>query len=122
MAAGGGCEFCRSMIVPTDEDDIKESLAIAFAQFFQADPGGITDAHFEALYEEFTVPEVVELCTVVAMRDAGLRLGHIWGLNPAPDEVRESYAGVIAEAQQRWESGEVSTGTASLWQRQSATA
>src|SRR5437868_3532328 len=55
MAAGGGCEFCRSMIVPTGEDDRKESLAIAFAEFFQADPNGITDAHFEALYEEFTV-------------------------------------------------------------------
>jgi alkylhydroperoxidase family enzyme len=121
LATNGDCEFCRSMIEPMTEDDRKESLAVAFALLCQEDPGGLTDAHYKTLYEEFSPAEVVELCVVIAFKIGGLALGGMWALEVAPPGVKEAYDGMVAEAQKNWEEGREESGE-SLWEQQATAA
>jgi alkylhydroperoxidase family enzyme len=102
MSSRGACEFCRSMVVPQTAEDRRESLAVAFAEMAQEDPTSINGGHYEALAEEFSDAEVVELTLLVCFKLAAIVLGTIWGLAPGPEEMKQGYAGLIADAQERW--------------------
>jgi alkylhydroperoxidase family enzyme len=118
LATHAGCRFCESMTEPPpDGYDRKEELAVAFAEMVQSDPQGINQGHFDVLSEEFTVEQVVELCMVVGFKLGGLALGEIWALQPGTPEVKAAYDGVVADAQQRWESHQGEAGNGSLWRR-----
>ncbi len=107
MSSRGDCEFCRSMVVPQTAEDRRESLAVAFAEMAQEDPGGINQGHYDVLFEEFTTAEVVELTLLVCFKLCGIMLGTIWGLAPGSDGMKQGYAGMIADAQSRWEATRV---------------
>jgi alkylhydroperoxidase family enzyme len=107
MSSRGDCEFCRSMVVPQTAEDRRESLAVAFAEMAQEDASSISQAHYDVLLEEFTTAEVVELTLLVCFKLSSILLGTIWGLAPGSDEMKQGYAGMIADAQSRWEATRV---------------
>lgn len=117
LATHADCRFCASMVSEPEEYERRESLAVAFAKLCQADPAGVADSHFDALYEEFSVDEVVELCVVIGFKLGGLVLGAIWALQPGDSEMRAGYDAVVDEAEQRWQSTGRDNGAASPWKR-----
>lgn len=95
LAPGVGCVFCASLGRAADEHpDVKEMLAIAFAQQIleQAhDLHGVDDAVFDVLAEEFTDEEIVELSCWVLFMLAAQGFGAVMRLERAPDEEIVSY-------------------------------
>ena len=97
LAQRTGCEFCSSLGDPaTDHPDPKESLAVAFADTVAQDHTAVTDAQVKLLYDEFTVPQIVELLTWIAFEYAGQLFGCLIGDEPATAEEKEAFAASIA--------------------------
>jgi alkylhydroperoxidase family enzyme len=99
VAEDFGCRFCASFgSPPTEPADVRESLAIAFAQLAREDHQSIGPATFEALREEFTDAQIVELCTWVCFKIGSNMLGAMLGLEPSTDEQRSAYEARLAES------------------------
>jgi alkylhydroperoxidase family enzyme len=97
LAQHTGCAYCASLGQPAAElHDRKESLAVAFAEAVAVDHTAIGDAQFEVLFEEFTLPQVVELLTWIAFEHAGQMLGSLIGDEPATAEEVEAFAAWVA--------------------------
>lgn len=88
-----GCRYCASL---GDADapltDRRQELAVEFARAAAADAGRISDSLFDALREEFSEEEIVELaawtCIVVI---GGQKFGATLGLEPADPGEAEWY-------------------------------
>jgi hypothetical protein len=82
---------------PADEQpDPKDSLAVAFAEAVATDHTAISDAQLEILFEEFTIPQVVELLTWISFEYAGQMLGALIGDEPATAEQRAAFEVSVA--------------------------
>ena len=97
LALHTGCEFCASLGRPAAEQpNRKDSLAVAFAEAAAVDHAAISDAQFEVLLEEFTIPQVVELLTWIAFEYAGQMFGALIGDEPATAEQRAAFEAAVA--------------------------
>jgi len=97
LAQHTGCEFCASLGRPAAEQpDARVSLAVAFAEAVAADHTAIGDRQLEVLFEELTVPEVVELLMWIVFEHAGQMFGALIGDEPATDEERAAFAAAVA--------------------------
>ena len=85
-----GCAFCASLgRSAAEQPDPKDSLAVAFAEAVTTDHTAISDGQLEVLFEEFIVPQVVELLTWIVFEYAGQVFGALIGYEPATaDESR----------------------------------
>ncbi len=95
-----GCEYCQSLgtHVPNDEER-RESLAVAFALMVADDPTGISDAQFDVLREEFSEEEIVELVAFICfVAIAGQLFGATMALEPASPEEAAAYGQVVSRA------------------------
>jgi alkylhydroperoxidase family enzyme len=102
LALRGGCPWCHSMVKPIGDYDAREGVAVAFAELLQADSSSINQGHFDVLAESFSPPEIVELCVLVAVLIAGLKLGEIFDEAPASTEDRDQYADMVAGLEAEW--------------------
>ena len=95
LAPGVGCVFCASLGRAADEHpDVKESLAIAFAQqvFEQSlDLENLDASVFDVLREEFSDEEIVELTCWVLFMIAAQGFGAVMKLAPAPADQIDAY-------------------------------
>ena len=95
LAPGVGCVFCASLGRAADEHpDVKESLAIAFAQqvFEQSlDLENLDESVFDVLREEFSDEEIVELTCWVLFMIAAQGFGAVMKLAPAPTDQIDAY-------------------------------
>jgi alkylhydroperoxidase family enzyme len=97
LAQRTGCQYCASLGTPaTEHPDRKESLAVAFADAVAQDHQAITDAQVEILFDEFAVPQIVELLTWISFEYAGQMLGCLIGDEAATAEEVDAFAGWIA--------------------------
>ena len=97
LALHTGCEFCASLGPPAAEQpDPKDSLAVAFAEAVATDHTAISDAQLELLFEEFTIPQVVELLTWISFEYAGQMFGALIGDEPATAEQRAAFEVSVA--------------------------
>jgi alkylhydroperoxidase family enzyme len=97
LAQRTGCAYCASLGRPAPEHhDRKDSLAVAFAEAVAADHTAISDAQFEVLFEEFAIPQVVELLVWIAFEHAGQMLGSLVGDEPATTEEVQAFAAWVA--------------------------
>lgn len=94
-----GCVYCASLDAgePARDADLRESLAVAFAQLVAQDPAGISDAQFDVLREEFDEEEILELVAFVCFVGvAGQMFGAVMGLEEAPPEEAAAYQRMVA--------------------------
>ena len=97
LAQRTGCEFCASLGRPAAEQpDPRASLAVAFADAVAADHTAIGGRQLEVLFEEFTVPEAVELLMWIVFEHAGQMFGALIGDEPATDQERAAFAAAVA--------------------------
>ncbi len=97
LAQHTGCEYCASLGRPaTQQQDHKESLAVAFADAVAVDHTAISDAQVKVLFDEFTTPQIVELLTWISFEYAGQMLGSLIGDEPATADEREAFAAWLA--------------------------
>lgn len=93
LAQHTGCEYCASLGTPaTQHQNQKESLAVAFADAVAVNHTAISSAQIEVLFDEFTIPQVVELLTWISFEYAGQMLGSLIGEEPATAKEREAFA------------------------------
>jgi alkylhydroperoxidase family enzyme len=101
VALRTGCEFCASLGRPeAEQPDAQSSLAVAFAAAVADDHTAIGDAQVKLLFEEFAVPQVVELLAWIAFEYAGQMFGALIGDEPATAEERAAFEAAVA-AQRR---------------------
>ena len=97
LALRTGCEFCASLGRPAAEQpDPKSSLAVAFAEAVATDHTAISDAQVKVLFEEFTIPQVVELLIWIAFEYAGQMFGALIGDQPATADERAAFEASVA--------------------------
>ncbi|HET8953690.1 MAG TPA: hypothetical protein VFN44_24420 [Solirubrobacteraceae bacterium] len=97
LALRTGCEFCASLGRPAAEQpSARDSLAVAFAETVATDHTAISDEQVAVLFEDFTVPEVVELLTWIVFEHAGQMFGALIGDEPATEEERAAFAAAVA--------------------------
>jgi alkylhydroperoxidase family enzyme len=96
LAMHTGCAFCASLGRPAAEQpSARTSLAVAFAEAVATDHTSITDAQLAVLFEDFTVPQVVELLTWIVFEHAGQMFGALIGDEPATEEERAAFAAAL---------------------------
>ena len=101
LAQRTGCRYCASLGKPTvSPRDQEVSLAVAFAAAVAVEHTAISDAEIEALFDEFTTPQVVELVTWISFEYAGQMLGSLIGDEPATADEREAFAAWVARLPQ----------------------
>ena len=100
MAQLVGCVFCATVGAPPSQErpSPRQALASAFALQLANDYREIDDAMFEALREEFTNAEIVELVSWLCFKFGANMLGALWKLPPANDDQRRMYDDVLAAA------------------------
>ena len=97
LALRTGCEFCASLGRPAaEQSDPKSSLAVAFAEAVATDHTAISDAQVKVLFEEFTIPQVVELLIWIAFEYAGQMFGALIGDQPATADERAAFEASVA--------------------------
>jgi alkylhydroperoxidase family enzyme len=97
LAQHTGCAYCASLGQPAaEQQDHRESLAVAFAQAVATDHTAISDAQLELLFDEFTIPQVVELLAWISFEYAGQVLGSLIGDEAATEDERAAFAAQIA--------------------------
>lgn len=97
LALRTGCEFCASLGRPAAEQPgPKSSLAVAFAEAVATDHTAISDAQVKVLFEEFTIPQVVELLIWIAFEYAGQMFGALIGDQPATADERAAFEASVA--------------------------
>ena len=97
LALRTGCEFCASLGRPAaEQSSARDSLAVAFAEAVATDHTAISDEQVAVLFEDFTVPEVVELLTWIVFEHAGQMFGALIGDEPATEEERAAFAAAVA--------------------------
>ena len=102
LALHTGCAFCASLGRPAAEQpDPKDSLAVAFAEAVALDHTAISDRQLEVLFEEFTVPQVVELLSWIVFEYAGQMFGALIGDEPATEAERAAFATAVAAQEVR---------------------
>jgi alkylhydroperoxidase family enzyme len=93
LAEHTGCQYCASLGMPAIRPlNQKESSAVAFAQAVAVDHTAISDAQVKILFDEFTIPQIVELLTWISFEHAGQMLGSLIGDEPATADEREAFA------------------------------
>jgi alkylhydroperoxidase family enzyme len=94
-----GCRYCASLGEPRREGlGSRTALAVAFAEMVVQSPSEITDGQFDALREEFTEDEIVELVAYICLVSvAGQMFGAVMGLDEASAEEAAAYQDVLAE-------------------------
>ena len=98
LAQQTGCRFCASLGQPSpDHATRRESLAVAFADAVANDHTAISDAQVQVLFDEFTIPEVVELLSWISFEYAGQVFGSLIADEPATEEEKHAFAASIAE-------------------------
>lgn len=102
-AGGVGCEYCASLGAPKDSyDDMRTSVAVAFAQMVAEDPKGISDGMFDVLREEFDEEEIVELVAFICLVGiAGQLFGLVMGLEATTEDEAEAYQAALSELARR---------------------
>ena len=97
LAQRTGCQFCASLGLPSpDHAARRESLAVAFAEMVATDYAAISDEQVNALLDEFTVPEVVELLVWITFEYAGQLFGCLIADRPATEDEKQAFAAEIA--------------------------
>jgi alkylhydroperoxidase family enzyme len=84
LAQGHGCEYCQGKAGPPagSQDELRASLAVAFAQAYAQDHREISAAQIEVLRKHFSDPELVELVAFVSFMWAGGTFGKVLGIKP----------------------------------------
>jgi alkylhydroperoxidase family enzyme len=96
LAQRTGCQFCASLGLPAPSHDTrKESLAVAFADAVANDYTAISDAQVDLLFEQFTLPQIVELLIWTSFEYAGQMFGCLIGDEPATEEEKHAFAAAI---------------------------
>ena len=97
LALRTGCEFCASLGRPAPQQpEPKSSLAVAFADAVATDHTAISDARVKVLFEEFTIPQVVELLIWIAFEYAGQMFGALIADQPATADERAAFEASVA--------------------------
>ena len=98
LAQQTGCRFCASLGQPSpDHATRRESLAVAFAAAVASDHTAISDAQVRVLFDEFTLPEIVELLTWISFEFAGQLFGCLIADESATEEEKQAFAASIAD-------------------------
>lgn len=82
LAFGNQCEYCmvKGGKPNLNKEDLREQLATSFAELYSLDHKSISTAHFNMLKEEFSDPEISELCSFISFISACQKLGRIYKL------------------------------------------
>ncbi len=82
LAFGNECEYCmvKAGKAKLKKEEIKEQIAISFAQIFVEDHKSISQEHFKILKKYFTDKEISELCSFISFISASQKLGRIYNL------------------------------------------
>jgi alkylhydroperoxidase family enzyme len=99
-----GCEYCSSLGQPGRPEgaELRTGLAVAFAQMIAEDPRDVSDAHFDALREQFSEEEIVELVAFICLVGiAGQTFGAVMGLEAADAEEAADYQLTLARQRGR---------------------
>jgi len=97
LALGLGCRFCASLGTPSDaHPDAKEALAVAFAELVEKDHREVDASAFDALREEFSDEQIVELVSWICFKYGSNMFGALMRLAPASDEQVKGYADFVA--------------------------
>jgi alkylhydroperoxidase family enzyme len=97
LAQDVGCAFCASLGVPRpDHIDPRESLAVALADQIAHDHKQIDGSTFEALREEFSDEEIVELLSWLCFKLGSNIFGALMQLSPANEVEVAGYADFVA--------------------------
>jgi alkylhydroperoxidase family enzyme len=97
LSQGVGCRLCASFGTPRSEHpDVRESLAVAFADQMLDDHKAISDAQFDTLREEFTDEEIVELVSWLCFKFGSNLFGSLMRLDPGTEEQIRGYAEFVA--------------------------
>ena len=97
LAQRTGCQFCASLGRPAPSHEARqESLAVAFADAVAKDHTLIADAQVRLLFDEFTVPQIVELLMWICFEYAGQMFGALIADQPATAEEKEAFAAWVA--------------------------
>ena len=98
LAQRTGCQFCASLGLPAEDHATRsESLAVAFADAVALDHNAISEAQVKVLFDEFTVPQIVELLMWISFEYAGQMFGCLIGDEPATAEEKDAFEDSIAE-------------------------
>lgn len=98
LAQRTGCQFCASLGVPAASHEVRtETLAVAFADAVADDHTAISDEQVNVLFEEFTVPEVVELLLWISFEYAGQMFGCLIADESATAEEKQAFAASITK-------------------------
>ncbi|MGH3938329.1 MAG: carboxymuconolactone decarboxylase family protein [Pseudonocardiaceae bacterium] len=93
-----GCRYCASLGEYNGvKPDVGESLARAFARQIVDDYKSIDVTNFDALREEFTDEQIVELAAWICFKLAANILGTITALEPATEDQRAGYQAWLKE-------------------------
>ena len=97
-AAESGCAYCQSLGEPKREfEDVRESVAVAFAQLIAQDAKSISDEQFDVLRQHFSEEEIVELVAYICCDAiAGQLFGTVMGLEAAPAEEACEWQAIVA--------------------------
>lgn len=99
LAQRTGCQFCASLGLPIENQTTRqESLAVAFAEAVASDYRAITDQQVDELFEEFTVPQVVELLLWISYEYAGQMFGSLIADEPATPEEKQAFAASVGRS------------------------
>ncbi|MBE4907635.1 carboxymuconolactone decarboxylase family protein [Bacillus luteolus] len=84
LAQKNGCEYCKAKGKPKAETfDEKTSIAVGFSEVFLSYPNGnIPDYAFNILKEQFSEPEISELCAFICFTIAQQYFGAMMKLLP----------------------------------------
>jgi alkylhydroperoxidase family enzyme len=97
LAQNVGCAYCATLggLPRADHPDPKEALAVAFAQQLAKDYREIDDSTFDALREEFSTEEIVELVSWLCFKFGSNLFGALMKLNPATKGEMKGYSDFI---------------------------
>jgi alkylhydroperoxidase family enzyme len=86
LTLGHGCEYCQAKSGPSNDchDEMRTSLAVAFAQAFSADHRAIGKMQVGVMREYFSDAELVELVAFISFMWAGGCFGKVLGIQ-APE-------------------------------------
>lgn len=93
LAQNVGCAFCATVggKPATEHADPRMALAVAVANQIATDYTQIDDATFEALREEFSNEQIVELLAWLCFKFGSNLLGALVKLDPATDAEKQGY-------------------------------
>lgn len=93
LAQNVGCDFCATVGGKPSEahDDPRMALAVAVANQIATDYTQIDDSTFEALREEFSNEQIVELLAWLCFKFGSNLLGALARLDPATEAEMEGY-------------------------------